>query len=523
MALMIDQNGQQYNVPDERVNDAMNAGLKPAQQQQAPQSAPSDLAQQNAGQSQPIAPQTQQTVTLYDDQGNKYNVPANRVEDAYRSGLMAESVMRHYKPDETGAGGAFVQGAINGASMGTRDEIQGAVQGAYHKLTDEGNQSFSDVYKKYRDAERERQKTIREQHPVAYGAGDVAGALATTAIPIGAGVRGAAGLAKVGGAIGAAQGWGNSEADNVVDVAKDTAKGAAIGAATGAASPMIARGLTRTGQVLEKAADAAKAKVGGAVSNVVKGALGNKVSPEAAAQMAAVADMATMGGHGTTAYVAGKAGGRALTKAGQVLENLTAKPPVPTPTQAAAGAVDATTQAGQQAVAQAAATVPREAKMIVQTAIDKAKQKAAQQGAAAPTTQNIADAVQETTAKVQPVAKTRPVRKAPAPEVKTPSNDIQTGPVEATPQSIIAPTYQKRFDDATQQYIKQGAAPEFIKQYEATSPEKLVEIVRKNSPDTTANISDPEILLNLKRRYQAMKQAVETPPVRRTRKVKKDE
>lgn len=153
---------------------------------------------------------------------------------------------------------SVVRGGIQGASAGFSDEIYGAggsiIEGA-KKL------SVSDVVKDYitsRDGERERNRVARESNPNTYDASGIAGAVATSLIPVVGGAKAAAAMVKGASylpkaitasrlalpvAQGAATGFGMSEADltkgEVGGAAIDTAIGGGVGLAFGAAGNKI--------------------------------------------------------------------------------------------------------------------------------------------------------------------------------------------------------------------------------------------------------------------------------------------
>jgi hypothetical protein len=143
-------------------------------------------------------------------------------------------------------GEAFLEGAAGAASLGFVDELTGVAMGVLNTKPArwlrektgimapyEGEDtSFSGNYKLGRDSKREDIAELRAAEPAAFNAGQVAGTVATAAIPI----AGAGKLAQAGRVVaeGAASGLGSSEADLTKDdwsgAARDTAIGAAVGA-----------------------------------------------------------------------------------------------------------------------------------------------------------------------------------------------------------------------------------------------------------------------------------------------------
>lgn len=149
---------------------------------------------------------------------------------------------------KTGTGESFLQGFGQGGTFGYLPELQ-AMAGYYggnvvEALGGPENDTYADLKKYFSN----RNKTIKEEHPIAYTTGDVAGAVATTPI-VGAGLRGA-GLAAKALPYAAEIGEGLSTARDVakavpyagklVDPALSASKAAAEGAGYGAvANPDI--------------------------------------------------------------------------------------------------------------------------------------------------------------------------------------------------------------------------------------------------------------------------------------------
>lgn len=152
-------------------------------------------------------------------------------------------------------------GAAQGLTLNFGDEIGGAIQAGLGSVLPESmggyrsedKRSLVDRYRDERDSFRQENDAAQKAHGTAYGIGQVAGGLATAALPV------SGGAIATGVKLGAAAGLGGSEADltrgDVVGAAKDTAKGAAIGLAGGAAGaalgkalPAAAAGLQKVGQ-----------------------------------------------------------------------------------------------------------------------------------------------------------------------------------------------------------------------------------------------------------------------------------
>jgi hypothetical protein len=141
-------------------------------------------------------------------------------------------------PDEfkTNAAEAAAVGGLQGMTSGFADEAYGALQspaGAFKKFFGAGeNDPDVKKYARERDTAREAFKATGEQHPVAKGVGQAAGAIATSAALPGSGAAKLVGL-------GVADGIGNSNADNAADVTVDGLKGGAVGAAAAGAGALL--------------------------------------------------------------------------------------------------------------------------------------------------------------------------------------------------------------------------------------------------------------------------------------------
>jgi hypothetical protein len=139
---------------------------------------------------------------------------------------------------------AIGSGVIQGATLGFSDELEGVARRAKDVLLGRTGKTYSE----YRNESRAMDAGTREAHPVAYGAGEVGGGLATMLIPgaaVGAGAG--AGRAAVNAAkVGAVAGAGNSEADltegEVGKFAKDVGTSAAVSGAIGGATSKLVRG-----------------------------------------------------------------------------------------------------------------------------------------------------------------------------------------------------------------------------------------------------------------------------------------
>lgn len=142
----------------------------------------------------------------------------------------------------TEAESAF-QGGLQGASFGFADELEGAGRAAlqaYQNPQKRGLNELVGSYKSFRDQARARYEQARQDNPLSYTGGEVAGSIGTAFIPgigllnVGKGATTAAKLATAANT-GALIGAGTSTADLTEGDAKGLAKDVATGAATGAA------------------------------------------------------------------------------------------------------------------------------------------------------------------------------------------------------------------------------------------------------------------------------------------------
>lgn len=191
-----------------------------------------------------------------------------------------------------GALEAFGKGGLAGATFDFDDEGYGAYKTADDALTSalieggsvingdvstkqalldawEALKSAPQRYAKHRDEMRSMKDDARAAHPLAYGGGQVTGALATTALlPATSGVAAATG---VGAGLGALSGLGASEADSLNGMGMDTLKGGAVGGAFGAGGALVGKAISGTGSGLKRFAELKAVKaLGGLPSDFSK-------------------------------------------------------------------------------------------------------------------------------------------------------------------------------------------------------------------------------------------------------------
>lgn len=175
------------------------------------------------------------------------------------------------KEMDPGIEAALLHG-VQGATGGLLDEATGGIHAALRaaglNITDNKESPIEkaadgptldweilrDAYRAGRDHSRKKLKNMSDENPVAAGAGNLVGSIASPLNKLATGMS----LAKGGAVLGGVNAFGNSEADDLVDLAKDTAIGAGLGAGIGkgieVASPYVAKG---AGFVSDKAKDLA--------------------------------------------------------------------------------------------------------------------------------------------------------------------------------------------------------------------------------------------------------------------------
>jgi len=202
-------------------------------------------------------PRTQKTGTVE---------PAN-VPQALSDGLVPVGSRAH-KVVTTSKLESFGRGAVQGATFGFGDEIAGALESAAGSLGIVPDKT----YRQARDESRANFGAAEEANPLTSMAGNIAGGVATAAIPTGgvlsmASTAGKTGLAGskiaqagyLGAKLGGLTGLGNSTADSLGGMAHDTITGAetggALGAATQAVFPLLSAGAKAAKDTLKQTFD----------------------------------------------------------------------------------------------------------------------------------------------------------------------------------------------------------------------------------------------------------------------------
>ena len=155
---------------------------------------------------------------------------------------------------------AVRHGVRQGLTLGFGDELGGGLLAGKDLLQGKTDlDHIVDAYKSHRDTIRAGDTAAQEQHPIAFGAGNVAGSLLPMLATGGAGgaVEGATALGNVGraaatgAAIGGVSALGNSEKEglgSVSDVVPGALGGAALGGALGAAGQGLKGVASKLGQ-----------------------------------------------------------------------------------------------------------------------------------------------------------------------------------------------------------------------------------------------------------------------------------
>jgi hypothetical protein len=162
--------------------------------------------------------------------------------------------------EETSQLESAARGAAQGLTFDFADELLGAVEaGVDIAKSDNELKDFAELYRKYRDIEREKFAKAKEDNPITYGASDIGAGIIPALFTGGASAAASVGKTglkqamkqamKTGAKYGAATGLGMSEADltkgDIEGAVKDTARGAVIGAGTGVAIPAAGKALGR--------------------------------------------------------------------------------------------------------------------------------------------------------------------------------------------------------------------------------------------------------------------------------------
>lgn len=188
--------------------------------------------------------------------------PAQQRAAALFAPVRPDALGKTFETQDKGALNAFALGATQGGSAGFFDEAASGLK-ALAEAKD-----LRELGKRYRDERGRERESIHEaedKHGIAFGAGGLAGAAASAAIP-GAGLGGLAraagggakGAAAIGAAYGAATGAGTSEEDSIGGTLLDAGKGALLGGAT---AGLLAKGGELVGKGISKLAGGAEERI----------------------------------------------------------------------------------------------------------------------------------------------------------------------------------------------------------------------------------------------------------------------
>lgn len=146
-------------------------------------------------------------------------------------------------------GESILRGGAQGATLAHGEELSSGLGaalvaldplGIIHPESDEAQAPVGDLYKEFKDEEREANRMARKSHPLAYGLSEFGAAVP---LSIAAGAVGKVGQGTVGGQVaktsmlsgaeGATYGAGISESDSPIEVAEDAAMHGVLGVASG--------------------------------------------------------------------------------------------------------------------------------------------------------------------------------------------------------------------------------------------------------------------------------------------------
>jgi len=193
------------------------------------------------------------------------NIPAfdpNKPHETVSSGVPAFDPSQDYETLSTNDAGPLAaagRGAVQGATMGFRDELAGAGSAAVSIF---GDESMADAYTRSRDESRQLDQLARQNHPVAYGVGEFGGGIAPMLVPGLGPVAGASRLANAGRmALGAGiNAAGLTDANPLTQTsqfATDVGTGVTLGMALGQLTGSVGKTLgkwAQSGEMLQNSA-----------------------------------------------------------------------------------------------------------------------------------------------------------------------------------------------------------------------------------------------------------------------------
>jgi hypothetical protein len=202
--------GEIYDLPIDRVNDAVSQGFEIDKSQKIP---------------------------MKDRKGEVYDIPFSHYDTAKRQGFEVHDANAMGKVE------SFGRGVLKGGTLGFNDEITGAVESLFTDKT----------YEQARDESRAADKKAAEDNPKTYMGGNIAGGVATAFVPGLNAAKGATLAAKIGkGALaGGIDALGASDAENF---SGQQLKDVGVGLSVGGVAPWAIEG---AGKVASKVAGGA--------------------------------------------------------------------------------------------------------------------------------------------------------------------------------------------------------------------------------------------------------------------------
>jgi hypothetical protein len=218
--------GEIYDLPIDRVNDALSQGFEVDKNQKIP---------------------------MKDRKGEVYDIPFAHYENAKKQGFET------YDANEMGKAESFGRAALQSATLGSSDEITGAVESLFTGKT----------YKQARDESRAANKKAQEDNPKTYMGGSVAGGVATAFVPVLNAAKGATLAAKIGKGVlaGGLDSLGMSDAENfsgqqLKDVGFGSLVGGSVPAAIQGVGKVASKAAGEAGETLKKGGKWAGEKLG---------------------------------------------------------------------------------------------------------------------------------------------------------------------------------------------------------------------------------------------------------------------
>lgn len=136
-------------------------------------------------------------------------------------------------PVDTSAVEALARGGAQGLTLGASDEVTGGAKALFDKfhgaISGKGSKDLADLYAQHVAEARAANAEAQAKHPYLYGAGNLAGGVASGALTGGLGAESALARIGMGAAQGAAAGVGYGNAEDLPTAGVDALKGGALG------------------------------------------------------------------------------------------------------------------------------------------------------------------------------------------------------------------------------------------------------------------------------------------------------